>query len=138
MRLVPDDPATGVVTQQGGGYTTPSTAALFLELVAADDFNSDGKADILFQDTGTGALTLWVMDGLTQRSTVSLGTEGAGWKVAGSGNFNEDQAIDIVWRHTDGRVRVWLMNPDTLTTHVTRNLNPNQEPDTSWVIVGPH
>jgi hypothetical protein len=45
------------------------------------DFNGDGKADILWQNTSTGQRVIWLMNGTTHTSTVNLATEGTSWSI---------------------------------------------------------
>jgi hypothetical protein len=39
-----------------------------------------------------------------------VGSAPAEWHVAGTGDFNGDSTSDILWRHSDGTIAVWLMN----------------------------
>jgi hypothetical protein len=45
------------------------------------DFNGDGKADILWQNTSTGARMIWLMNGTALQSSVNLGTVGTSWRI---------------------------------------------------------
>jgi Ca2+-binding RTX toxin-like protein len=51
--------------------------------VAAKDYNGDGMADILFQNTA-GQAQVWTMNGLTQMLARSIGGPGPNWLVASS------------------------------------------------------
>src|SRR5439155_1389283 len=64
------------------------------------DFNGDGKADILWQNSSTGQRVIWLMNGTTHQSTVNLGTVPTSWSIAGSSDFNGDAKADILWQHT--------------------------------------
>ena len=77
----------------------------------ATDFNGDGKADILWRNSTTGALQVWLMDG------VNAATEGAQlartqvWGIEGVTDFDNDGNADILFRNsTTGAVQVWLMD----------------------------
>ena len=100
------------------------------------DFNNDGKTDILWRNN-TGVLTLWFMDGTNLIRSVNLNPSqlsDRSWKIIGTGDFNRDGKVDILWRSNAGYVSVWLMNGADLVARV--ELNPKQVPDTSWKPVG--
>jgi hypothetical protein len=51
------------------------------------------------------------MDGATYLYSVSLPTvSDINWEIVGTGHFNSDAHIDILWRHSTGVNSVWLMN----------------------------
>ena len=82
--------------------------------VAHPDFNADGKADIIWQNTTTGQRTVWLMNGTTYLSGTSLATVPVEWSIAGSGDFNADGKSDIIWQNTStGERTIWLMNGTT-------------------------
>jgi len=72
------------------------------------DFNGDGKADILWRNTTTGAVAIWFMSGGAVVSVVSLGTVPVGWTVAAVADFNGDGKADILWRDSAGNVAMWV------------------------------
>jgi len=45
------------------------------------DFNGDGKADILWQNSVTGERSIWIMNGTTRTSSVSLPTLWTAWSI---------------------------------------------------------
>jgi hypothetical protein len=83
------------------------------------DFNADDQADILWRNTATGQLMI-VFSGLyevAESSRWSYPTwhnwgyhSGPEWQVEGLGDFNADGRADILWRHDDGTVSIWLIN----------------------------
>ncbi|MBI5605785.1 MAG: SBBP repeat-containing protein [Deltaproteobacteria bacterium] len=76
-----------------------------------NDFNGDGKADILWQQAATGQLYLWFMDGLTPILTGSPGGAPPDFEIKGIGDFNGDGFADILWRDSiTGEVNLWEMN----------------------------
>jgi hypothetical protein len=104
-----------------------TTAIQFLE----PDFNHDGKADVLLQNTQTGYATLWTMNGLKQLSSVSVGNGGSTLKLVCAGDFNGDGSQDVLWQCTNGQPQVWLMNGTNLTS--TQNVGTN--PGSAWKII---
>ncbi len=73
------------------------------------DFNSDGKADILWRNT-TGGNYIWLMNGTAKAGGGNPGGAATSWSVAGIGDFNNDNKSDILWRRNDGVNYIWLMN----------------------------
>ncbi|WP_164929342.1 FG-GAP repeat domain-containing protein [Gloeobacter violaceus] len=105
--------------------TVPSLRAL------NSDFNSDGIPDIVWRlrgnSTSKGANVLWLMNGTSYASTVTLpAVTDLNWFIAGTGDFNGDGNTDILWRNNkpgptntqQGRIVVWLMDGSTYLSTV--------------------
>jgi hypothetical protein len=98
------------------GSATVGAPGADWHLLGADDFDGDGKGDLLWR-TDSGALAIWEMNGtqikaadyLKQGSTV-VGTPGADWHIAGTGDFDGDGHSDILWRTNSGALAIWEMN----------------------------
>lgn len=57
---------------------------------------------------------------------------GTDWHVAGTGDFNGDGKVDILWRNDDGRVTDWLGNTNgSFTDNLSNFLRPV---DTQWQV----
>ena len=94
------------------------------------DFDGDGKSDILWHDTATGASTIWKSGSSSTQIAMTRVTD-TSWTIAGIGDFNGDGKSDILWHHViTGANAIWneglYAKGQTLTT-VT---------DLDWEIVG--
>src|SRR5207248_5846221 len=99
-------------------------------MVGKSDFNGDGKADILWQNTSTGQRVIWLMNGTAPQSVVNLGTVPTLWSIAGSSDFNGNGKADILWQDTStGQRVIWLMNGTAIQSVVNLGTVP-----TSWSI----
>ncbi|KYF55641.1 hypothetical protein BE08_24945 [Sorangium cellulosum] len=82
------------------------------EIVQAFDFNLDGMADVLWNDSARSRMAIWFMDGtrLLAPGPAIAGPRGGEWIVRAN-DFNFDGMGDVVWRHA-GRplISVWLMH----------------------------
>ncbi len=80
--------------------------------VVQNDFNGDGKSDILWRNDD-GTLTDWLAssDGsgsFTSNWNASVASVSTSWHVAGTGDFNGDGHVDVLWRNDDGTLTDWL------------------------------
>jgi sugar lactone lactonase YvrE len=83
------------------------------EIVGTGDFNGDGKVDILWRNASTGVNYIWFMNGVIRlESGIWLDTVAdLAWKIVGTGDYNDDGKVDIVWRNTStGENYAWYMN----------------------------
>jgi hypothetical protein len=106
-----------------------------------NDFNGDGKMDILWENMFDGYLAIWTMNGPNLVSSDLLTPHyvtDTNWKIVGTGDFNADGKPDIVWQEqTQGWVGIWLMNGLNLLSSTT--LSPagrDRVADTNWKIAG--
>jgi FG-GAP-like repeat len=96
------------------------------------DFNGDGKSDILWQNNSTGERVIWLMNGTSLISSVSLGVVGTSWNIVGSEDFNRDLNSDILWQNSvTGERVIWLMSGTSLSSTVSLGIVW-----TAWNIVG--
>jgi uncharacterized repeat protein (TIGR01451 family) len=88
---------------------------------------------IIFQDD-TGFLGAWLMSGVDMQSAAFLTPDNTGdldWSIVGSGDFNLDGQMDLLFQHTDGTLAVWFMNGNSLTPPA-KLLNPAKPNDLAF------
>ena len=103
---------------------------------AHNDFNGDGRSDILWRsDAGTVRDWLGQANGAFAGNTANLNTTvPSDWHIVGTGDFNGDGLIDVLWRNDAGTVRDWLGQANGGFAGNTANLNTPYRSD--WHIVG--
>jgi hypothetical protein len=113
--------ANGVV----GAFTATATASTFTANYSLHnfarpfrptrhrDFNGDGKDDVVWANSSTGAKVMWLMNGNTIVGASTLLTD-PNWSITHYGDFNGDGKTDLLWRNTStGEMVMWLMNGTT-------------------------
>jgi hypothetical protein len=86
------------------------------DIAAAADFNQDGKADILWQNTRTGERGFWLMQGTNwDGAFLALPTVLPEWEIAAAADFNREGELeshpDILWQNRrTGQRGLWLMD----------------------------
>jgi hypothetical protein len=126
-------------TLVSGTFTTPPTLAdVRWKMVGTNDFNADGRPDVLWRHATSGENVLWYMNGSVLASgtflTPSALTD-TRWGMAGTGDFNLDGRPDILWRHsTSGEIVAWFMNGSVLQSGTF--LTPPAFTDVLWQTVG--
>jgi hypothetical protein len=104
------------------------------EAVAQHDFNGDGKADILWRNSTTGDVAIWLMNGASFAGGDYIATIDLKWQIVGVGDFDGDGKADILWRNTTtGENVIWLMDG----TSIRANSAPIYPvSDLNWQVVG--
>ena len=139
LALTPLPSLTGapvaVITAPAPTTTVVSTTTTASASVIMNDFNGDGRSDILWRQTG-GQLIEWLGQkngSLLANGSVSFNQVDNSWKIAASGDFNGDGRDDILWRHTLGELAEWTGQS---TGGLTLNAGAVTKLDTSWVAAG--
>jgi hypothetical protein len=99
-----------------------------------NDFNGDGKPDLVIRNYRTGENQILYLNGTTAIGSASLPTlSDLNWQAVALGDFNGDGHPDIVWRNAvTGDNAIWYLNGATqLGVVVLPTLG-----DLNWQIVG--
>ncbi|MDJ0707139.1 MAG: FG-GAP-like repeat-containing protein, partial [Leptolyngbyaceae cyanobacterium MO_188.B28] len=99
--------------------------------VIGPDFNGDGKVDLLWQNTTTGQVQAWSMNGdeLRLRSN-PIAAYAKGFEVRAVGDFNGDGQNDLILKDTSrGSMMAWFLNgaQRTGTKTIFQNLKNTDE-----------
>jgi hypothetical protein len=110
-------------------------------IVGTGDFNRDGELDILWRNTGTGSFSGWNVVWYMAGESISgygylYGITDLSWEIAGTGDFNSDGYVDILWRHygaggLQGWNCIWYMQGESIIGYDY----PMTILDTNWRIV---
>jgi hypothetical protein len=123
-------------TAYAGSISLPSRQISWT-LAGTGDFNGDGHIDLLWRNEQSGVNEVYLMSYTSHVGVMSIPSvaPGAGWKIVGTGDFNNDGATDIIWRNTQtGYNEFWMMNFAGGIVYST----PLQweDPYSGWAIVG--
>ena len=110
------------------------TTAAETVLDVLNDFNGDGRSDVLWRDSG-GTLNEWLgqMNGSLVNNAGAQNFLPSTWHVIGTGDYNGDTYDDILWRHDSGRIIEWLGGS---TGSFTFNSLVGYDISTNWQVVG--
>jgi hypothetical protein len=108
----------------GGSVTSEialPTAPTQSRVVGTGDYDGNGTADLLWENTQTGDLTLWLLNasavlatGTLDRSSLPAGEE---WHVGGSADFNGDGRDDLMlFSRVKGETEVWNFSGTSVAT----------------------
>lgn len=83
-------------------------------LVGTGDYDANRSSDLLWEDSRSGQLVLWLLDagvvvdtGVLDRSSVPVDEE---WHVGGSADFDGDRADDVMlFSRVRGEVEIWAL-----------------------------
>jgi Ca2+-binding RTX toxin-like protein/acetolactate synthase small subunit len=100
-------------TQLAAGLTAnaPSSIPGSWQMAGIGDFNADGRGDVLWRNTVTKQVVVWLMDGNAVQAASLFDNVGSEWQIKGMGDFNGDGRADIMWQNQITKeVGAWLMN----------------------------
>ncbi len=71
------------------------------------DYDGDGKSDVLWRNTSTGANMIWKSANVATPQATTTVTD-QNWKIVGKGDFDDDGKSDVFWRNTStGANTIW-------------------------------
>jgi hypothetical protein len=79
------------------------------------DINGDGHSDLVFQNSTTGQVVFWDMNGTAVIGGTALtAMPAAGYRICGTGDFNQDGSADLVFQNsTTGQIVLWYLHGST-------------------------
>ncbi len=126
----------GTTQLAGRSFVPSSTGDPDWRVVTTGDLNRDGHSDLIWRHRITGAIAVWLMNGLTRIEGKLLTPDAVSdtnWEIVGTGDFDMDGWVDLVWRHkTEGHLSVWYMTGSVM--RAGRSLSPDRVADTGWRI----
>jgi hypothetical protein len=99
----------GLTLIGSGLLNPPGVADLNWSIVSTKDMNADGWPDLLWQNTDTGDIAVWYLQGTNLIDGSVIATVDRDWLVAGTADLNRDGWPEIVFQHRDGRLATWFM-----------------------------
>ncbi len=98
----------------------------------ADDFNNDGKADLLLENSATGERAIWYLSNGIFQSSSALPTLDPQWHTAGSTDFLGNGQANLILENTStGQHMVWILSNGYYVSTIALPTIPNQ-----WHISG--
>jgi phosphatidylserine/phosphatidylglycerophosphate/cardiolipin synthase-like enzyme len=103
-----------IALQEAAGPVASFTTGPNAAPLMPTDFNVDGRGDLAWRHSTTGAVSLWLMDGLAVADTAALSSRSPVFRIVGVGDLDGDARSDLVWRHSlTGDVSTSLMTSAT-------------------------
>jgi hypothetical protein len=128
----------GAIVSSTQVLSIPKVAVASWKVAGVVDANRDGYADLIFQDTVTGTLATWFLQGAIVTNTYYLSIPkqaDSNWRVQAAGEIDGSGVPKILWRHiTNGWVAEWTLSGYVVTG--TYFFNPNNVENLAWNIVG--
>jgi hypothetical protein len=94
----------------------PSTPGANWNLAATADINGDNSTDLLLQNSTTGDLVYWLMNGPNAVGTgfMTPRNPGANWNLVGAADFDRDGYTDLLFQNSvSGDLFIWYMRAAT-------------------------
>ena len=117
---------------------TPDAASAEWRLAGTDNFLGDGRTDLVFQNSVSGAVEFWEMAGTTRVGN-PVPLSGAAplppqWSLTATADFDHDLRPDLVWQDTTtSQIVIWSMDGTVVTGALAPT--PDAAADANWSIV---
>lgn len=106
------------------------------QVVGADDFDGDGRSDVVLVDAVTSGVEFWLLREHVRQgpARVLAAPLLPPWKLAATGDFNADGWPDLLWRNASSqKLRVWTLEGTVKTGEIVPS--PDQAVDANWEVV---
>ncbi len=81
------------------------------------DLDGSGTADLLWRNSRSGEVAVWLMEGTRMGASSPLGGVSQDWQIAGSGDVDGNGTADVIWRNTtSGVVAIWMMKGSRISS----------------------
>ncbi len=81
------------------------------------DLDGSGTADLLWRNSRSGEVAVWLMEGTRMGASSTLGGVPQDWQIAGSGDVDGNGTADVIWRNTTtGVVAIWMMKGSRISS----------------------
>lgn len=130
--------AVRVWAMNGVAYTQdvvlPNRIAIGWRLVDVADFDANNSVDLLIQHPD-GRLAVWLMNGTTKQQAILLknassSSPASNLRAVAAEDMNDDGQTDIIFRRTDGALRIWQL----VGTNFLAGAAIPQVPAPGWVL----
>ncbi len=112
---------SGSVTKTAILTVTPAAAPTPSPSSTRFDFNRDGHADLIWYNTGSGALSVWDMNDssvLSYGATFAQLAPSSGWMPVAAPDANGDGSPDLLWWNKNtGELSIWTLNNTAVTNY---------------------
>ncbi len=88
-------------------------------LRAVADFDNDRRSDLLWYDTVSGRVYVWLMQGTSVTAIVPVGqVADLDWSIIAVGDYDGDGHADLLWQNrVSGAVYLWKMQAGVPTSY---------------------
>jgi len=101
--------------RKSGNNVYPTAVDTKWRIVDIDDMDKDGDGDLVWIHEN-GSLAVWLQENGAYQSNLPINnsagtaaTAGTGWNFVDVEDLDDDGDGDYLWRHTDGRLKYWLV-----------------------------
>jgi hypothetical protein len=85
-------------------------ANLAWKIAGRGDFDGDGKSDLLWRNSVSGANVIYFMNSANITSNVGINVVKLSWVIKAVGDLDGDGKDDVFWRNSQGDTAIYLMN----------------------------